>query len=145
MGTNTNAAKKAPRSNLTELSPPELDRELTCSRFGVTQAMKKLLGMWKTPVLLLLLDRPHRFAEMERVLAPISAKVLAHRLKDLERQGLVTRREIVSDPPKTVEYRLTSIGEALRPAFDALAAWSLQHGRTEMPMPAPRRGARTGQ
>ncbi len=108
--------KNAPRGNLP-------DRETTCERFAATQALKRLAGLWKTPVLLLLLEGPRRFADLERALAPISAKVLAERLRELERDGFLTRTEIVSEPPKTVEYRLTELGEATRPVFAALVDW----------------------
>jgi DNA-binding HxlR family transcriptional regulator len=108
--------KNAPRSKYDE-------REITCERFVATQALKRLAGLWKTPVLLVLFEGPKRFADLERELAPISAKVLTQRLKELERAGFVVRLELVSEPPKVVEYRLAPLGEALRPAFDALVAW----------------------
>lgn len=100
---------------------PTIDQ--TCQAFAATQALKRLAGLWKTPVLLLLLQQPRRFTELERVLSPISAKVLATRLKELEAQGLVRRDEIVSAPPKTVVYSVTARGESLRPVMQALAKW----------------------
>jgi len=109
------AVKKAPIGNLPR-------REVTCQRFAATLALKRLKGLWKTPILLILLEGPRRFADMERLLPPISAKVLAQRLRELERDGFITRRELVSDPPKTVEYRLTALGERTRPIFVALSA-----------------------
>lgn len=116
MRTIASPVKNAPPGN-------PADREITCERFIATQALKRLAGLWKTPVLLVLFEGPKRFAELERELAPISAKVLTQRLKELERAGFVSRRELVSDAPKVVEYRLTPMSEALRPAFDALVAW----------------------
>ena len=116
MRTIASPVKNAPPGN-------PVDREITCERFIATQALKRLAGLWKTPVLLMLFEGPKRFAELERELAPISAKVLTQRLKELERAGFVSRVELVSDAPKVVEYRLTPMGEALRPAFDALVAW----------------------
>jgi DNA-binding HxlR family transcriptional regulator len=95
----------------------------TCEVFAATQGLKRLSGLWKTPVMLLLLQKPRRFGELERQLAPISAKVLTTRLKELEEQGLVRRDEIVSAPPKTVIYSVTSRGETLRPVMEALAQW----------------------
>jgi DNA-binding HxlR family transcriptional regulator len=99
------------------------EREETCARFEATQGLKRLARVWTTPVMLLLLDGPLRFAQLERELAPISAKVLAQRLQELEREGHVTRTEIVSTPPKTVEYRLSPLGESIRPVLEALANW----------------------
>lgn len=109
-------AKNAPRGKYDE-------RGITCERFLATQALKRLTGLWKTPILLVLFDGPKRFADLERELAPISAKVLTQRLKELERAGFVVRLELVSAPPKVVEYRLAPLGDALRPALDALVTW----------------------
>lgn len=99
------------------------ERAIACERFLATQSLKRLAGLWKTPVLLSLLGGPKRFADLEQELAPISAKVLTQRLKELERAGFVQRLELISEPPKVVEYRLAGLGEALRPVFDALVAW----------------------
>jgi DNA-binding HxlR family transcriptional regulator len=56
-------------------------------------------------------------------LAPVSAKVLAQRLKELEWDGLISRVELVSVPPKSVEYRLTPLRESVRPVLQAIAEW----------------------
>jgi len=123
------------------------DRAQVCERFAATQGLKRLARMWTTPLLLVLLDGPRRFAELERALAPISAKVLTQRLKELEREGHIARVEWVSEPPKTVEYRLTPLGAAIGPVLNALAGWEravrnhLQHHsdqerRTQEPLGA---------
>jgi DNA-binding HxlR family transcriptional regulator len=109
------------------------EREITCERFAATQALKRLAGMWTTPILALLFEGPRRFADLERALAPISAKVLTQRLKELECAGFITRTELVSDPPKIVEYRATPLADALRPSFAALAAWELTARGPQLP------------
>lgn len=112
--------KSAPRGKFSADVP---DRAQLCERYAATQGLKRLARMWTTPLLLVLLDGPRRFAELERALAPISAKVLTQRLKELEREGHITRVEWVSEPPKTVEYRLTPLGAAIGPVLNALASW----------------------
>lgn len=87
-------------------------------------ALKRLSRMWTTPILLCLLERPHRHAELLRALAPISAKVLTQRLNELAREGLILRSEVVSAPPKTVVYAATAEAEGLRPLFSALRDWN---------------------
>ena len=52
-----------------------------------------------------------------------SQKLLAQQLRELERDGLVTRTVHAQVPPK-VEYRLTPVGEALRAALGALRVWA---------------------
>ncbi|MEM9192080.1 MAG: helix-turn-helix domain-containing protein [Myxococcota bacterium] len=109
--------KNAPRSKYP-------DRDVTCARYQATLALKRLARRWTTPILLVLMEGPIRFNALERELAPISAKVLATRLRELEGQGLVRREVAVSEPPKTVIYHLTDAGEGLRPILDGLAAWN---------------------
>jgi DNA-binding HxlR family transcriptional regulator len=116
------AVKNAPPGNSRHRESPT-ERDATCRRFAATQALKRLSGLWKSPILLLLMAAPQRFAELEKSLGPISAKVLTQRLKEMERDGLIERRELVSTAPKVVEYRLAPLGDLLRPAFAALADW----------------------
>lgn len=110
--------KSAPRGKPSDL------REVVCERFEATLALKRLARMWTTPILLILLDGPRRFAELQRALAPISAKVLTQRLRELERDDLILRVELVSAPPKSVVYSLTRRGEGARVMLDALVAWN---------------------
>jgi hypothetical protein len=58
----------------------------------------------------------------------IGTNILADRLTDLQRAGVITR---LSVPPPTpaVVYRLTEAGQALWPAIRALGAWGAAHGR----------------
>ena len=61
--------------------------------------------------------------------------MLAKQLRELERDGLV-RRAVYAEVPARVEYRLTSLGEALRPALQALRDWSdLGGGRAQVISP----------
>ena len=52
--------------------------------------------------------------------------MLSASLKDLERDGLVTRRQYEEIPPR-VEYSLTSKGADLMPVFYEMARWGLRH------------------
>ncbi len=107
-------------------APPgklERRREAACARFEATLALKELARMWTTPILLVLMEGPRRHSELHRALEPISAKVLTQRLKELGAQDLVSRVEVVREPPKTVVYRLTARGEAARPMLEALMEW----------------------
>jgi DNA-binding HxlR family transcriptional regulator len=53
----------------------------------------------------------------------ISPRMLAERLRDLERAGLIERRVLPQSPP-AVEYRLTARGRALEPLIAALRAYA---------------------
>jgi DNA-binding HxlR family transcriptional regulator len=56
----------------------------------------------------------------------ISAKVLTGTLRDLERDGLVSRHVFAEVPPR-VEYELTPLGHTLRTPLAALNHWAEEH------------------
>ena len=70
--------------------------------------------------------QPVRFNEMRRYLGGIADKTLSANLKELERDGLVSRREYPQIPPR-VEYRLTDLGASLMKVLDQLCYWGEEH------------------
>jgi len=81
-------------------------------------------GRWKLRILFHLFGgRRQRFSELERALPGISQKMLGQQLRQLEQDGIVRRIDHREKPPK-VEYALTSWGQSLCPALDALLQWS---------------------
>lgn len=89
----------------------------------VRAALVMLGGRWKLDIVFLLFEREvRRFANLERALDGVSAKVLAQQLRALERNGVVVRTVHAEVPPR-VEYRLTEYGRALQPALRALRDW----------------------
>jgi DNA-binding HxlR family transcriptional regulator len=90
---------------------------------GVEQAFKVLDGRWKLVILFHLFGgKTLRFSELERAIPAISQKMLTQQLRQLEKDGLV-RRTVHPEVPPKVEYRLTTWGQALCPALDALLEW----------------------
>jgi DNA-binding HxlR family transcriptional regulator len=72
----------------------------------------------------------HRYSELRRALSGVTQKVLTQQLRDMERDGLVTRRIYAQVPPK-VEYSLTPLGMSLKPVVEAIHQWGLAHGCRE--------------
>ena len=66
-----------------------------------------------------------RFNELKRNLG-ISQRMLSLTLRDLERDGLVSRTYYPTIPPK-VEYALTPLGDSFREPVEALAVWGLEN------------------
>jgi DNA-binding HxlR family transcriptional regulator len=86
-----------------------------------------IFGRWSTQVLWTLNhDGRLRYTELRRRLPGISPKVLAQRLRQLERDGLITRTYHAEMPPR-VEYETTPLGRSLSTVFRELATWSDQH------------------
>lgn len=67
-----------------------------------------------------------RYNELKRYLEGISFKSLTNALRELERDGLITRKEFPQLPPK-VEYKLSKKGESLIPILDAMCEWGKAH------------------
>ena len=88
-----------------------------------------LQGRWKLAILFHLFGgavkkcRAMRFSELERAIPAVSQKMLIQQLRELERDGIVLRTIYPQIPPR-VEYQLTNVGIALRPALRALLAWA---------------------
>ena len=87
---------------------------------GVEQVLRMLEGRWKLIILFHLFDgKVQRYSDFEKLIPEISQKMLAQQLRQLEADGIVSRRVYPQVPPK-VEYRLTEWGQALCPALDAM-------------------------
>lgn len=86
-----------------------------------------VFSRWTTPVLWQLhAHGRQRFGELRDRVGGITAKVLTQRLRQMERDGLVTRTTYAEMPPR-VEYELTALGRSLAPVFAALVTWSDGH------------------
>jgi len=92
----------------------------------VEAAIDVLGGKWKPLILWSLRYGTLRFSQIEDELPEITQKMLTKQLRELERDGLVTRKVYAQVPPK-VEYSLTKPGEALMPIMDMLCAWGREH------------------
>ena len=78
-------------------------------------------GKWKPLILWLLKGgRPRRFNDLQRAMPDVAHKVLIQQLRQLERDGLVSRT-VVSEPHVQVEYCLTAFGTSLGPVLNEMA------------------------
>lgn len=83
-------------------------------------------GKWKMHILFWLWHRQvMRYSEIKRVLGKITHKMLSSQLKELEADGLISRKAYPQAPPK-VEYRLTDKGYSLMPVLEAMCKWGHQ-------------------
>ncbi|HAQ38743.1 MAG TPA: helix-turn-helix domain-containing protein [Saprospiraceae bacterium] len=76
-------------------------------------------GRWKGIVIWNLRDKKLRFGELKKVLVTINDKMLSQVLKELEMQGVISRKVFEVVPPK-VEYNLTDEGKKLLPIMQAM-------------------------
>ncbi|MGI5240262.1 winged helix-turn-helix transcriptional regulator [Dactylosporangium sp. CA-139066] len=83
-------------------------------------------GKWTGMAVLCLAAGPLRFGDLRAQLAPVSAKVLAETLRDMQRRGFVRRHDHEVNPPN-VEYELTALGRSLIELIDAARDWGRRH------------------
>ena len=95
--------------------------EHICQRYQY--AVEIISRRWTTLILKVLLPGPLHFNEIGTQLEVVSDRVLSERLKELEKEGIVSRR-VCAGPPIRVTYDLTEKGHALTPIIDAIEAWS---------------------
>ena len=81
---------------------------------------------WTVLVVGALGDDTERFSELKRRIEGISQKMLTQTLREMERDGLVTRT-MYAQVPVRVDYRLTDAGLSLRGPLKALEEWSIEH------------------
>ena len=60
---------------------------------------------------------------------PYAQETLTQQLRDLERQGLITRKVFAEVPPR-VEYTITALGRSLRPVLKAMYDWGMKNQKT---------------
>lgn len=95
---------------------------------AVRELLTKIGDRW-TIFLVLSLDLlggRARFSELERAVPGISQRMLALTLKNLERDGLVTR-ELFAEVPPRVEYEMTDLGRSLLLPTQGLVNWAKEN------------------
>ena len=89
--------------------------------------LEHIANKWTVLILSVLCTQPARFNDLKRRLDGITHKALSEALKRLERNGLVSRK-VLPTQPIGVEYTITDLGCSLREPFAALYNWSLANG-----------------
>ncbi len=86
-------------------------------------ALKKIGGKWKIPIICVLSSgKGIRYSELMKKVSGITNTMLASSLKELERDGLITRIQY-NEMPIRVEYFITDKSKELIGAMQALALW----------------------
>src|SRR3979411_3468328 len=89
--------------------------------------LDRIADKWSLLVICLLADGTRRFSQLRREIDGISQRMLTLTLRQLEREGLVTRTVFPVVPPR-VDYQLTPLGSTLLDTIQALVAWAREHG-----------------
>jgi DNA-binding HxlR family transcriptional regulator len=89
----------------------------------VREVLDRVSGKWSVQILVAAAHGPIRFTELERSIEGISRRMLTLTLRNLERDGLVTRTVHPAVPPK-VEYELTPVARELHETLQRLTDWA---------------------
>ncbi|MFG2511021.1 winged helix-turn-helix transcriptional regulator [Streptomyces sp. NPDC048584] len=89
---------------------------------SAARALDAVGDRWTLLIVRELLAGPRRYTDLHADLPGVSTDVLASRLKDMERDGLTTRRRL-PPPGAAYVYELTPRGAGLLPVLQALGTW----------------------
>lgn len=80
-------------------------------------------GKWKTVILYHLKEEKKRYHELRKNMPTVTERTLSLQLKQLEKDGLVSRTVYTAKPPLKVEYALTDFGKTFVPVLEAISNW----------------------
>jgi DNA-binding HxlR family transcriptional regulator len=93
---------------------------------AVGAALSLIGDKWSVMIIVALGSGAMRFTEIKRYIGGVSQRMLTLTLRGLERDGLVTRTQFETIPPR-VDYELTALGCSLRQVVEPLGAWARAH------------------
>ncbi|ASK31876.1 MarR family transcriptional regulator [Chryseobacterium sp. T16E-39] len=85
--------------------------------------MKFIGGKWKAVILYHLIEGAKRYNEIRKEIPTITERTLSLQLKQLEEDGIISRKVFTEKPPLVVEYALTDFGETLLPVLNEITKW----------------------
>lgn len=104
--------------------PAKTEEAAVCTAMG--DILNRIGDKWSVMVVGRLQHGSMRFSELGRAIDGVSQRMLTLTLRNLERDGLVTRKVHPEIPPR-VEYGLTELGQTLTGPISALWDWASEH------------------
>ena len=108
------------------LADGKLSRHFDAECRGTREILNRVGDKWSVLVIVLLGEGPARFSELKRTIDGISQRMLTLTLRGLERDGMVKRTVLPTNPPR-VDYALTPLGRTLLAPVTVLATWAQDH------------------
>ena len=92
-----------------------------CPRF---ESAFELLGKrWTGLIIKTLLNGQNRFSDIASAIPNMSARMLTERFKELETEGIISRK-VYPETPVRIEYELTEKGQELQVVMDEIQKWA---------------------
>src|SRR3984957_4215415 len=119
--------KKALPGNLvSQRDPPAAPPDPYSSGCPTRLLLDRIGDKWMVLTLGLIRDKPRRFNALRRDIQGVTQKMLSQTLKQMERDGLITRT-VKPTTPVSVEYAITPLGQTLAAVLDGLQLWARDH------------------
>ena len=116
--------KKAPSRNLVSLRERAATLPDPYAAGCPTRLLLDRIGdKWMVLTLSLIRDKPRRFNALRRDIEGVTQKMLSQTLKQMDRDGLITRT-VLPTTPVSVEYAITPLGRTLATVLDGLQLWA---------------------
>jgi DNA-binding HxlR family transcriptional regulator len=108
------------------VKPKRMQRAELNAACPIRDVLDRVGDKWSSLILLSLKEKPKRFGVLRREIEDISQRMLTETLRNLQRDGFISRKVIPATPPQ-VEYALTPLGQSLQGTLGVLADWSSQN------------------
>jgi len=95
----------------------------------ISTLLQRIGDKWTVLVVSTLGEGPRRFNELRREIPSVSQRMLTLTLRNLERDGLVSRTVTPTIPPR-VDYELTGLGHSLQKPICGIATWTTENVET---------------
>jgi DNA-binding HxlR family transcriptional regulator len=95
---------------------------------AISRVLARVGDKWSVLIVTRLGDGAKRFSALKREIGGISQRMLTLTLRGLERDGLISRTQFPTVPPR-VDYALTPLGRSLLAPVSGLSAWALANRR----------------
>lgn len=92
----------------------------------ISTLLARIGDKWTVLVVQTLAEGSKRFNELRREIPSVSQRMLTLTLRNLERDGLVSRTVTPTIPPR-VDYELTELGKSLQKPICGLATWAIEN------------------
>src|SRR3954463_8253865 len=92
----------------------------------ISTLLSRIGDKWSVLIVATLAEGPRRFNELRREIPSVSQRMLTLTLRNLERDGIVSRAVTPSIPPRA-DHALTDLGQSLQKPITGLAQWALDN------------------
>lgn len=120
--------KKKTNLFLEGLSKEEIQKKF--ENCPINYAMNIIGGKWKPILLHRIKSGVNRFGMLQRSVPLISKQMLTSQLRELERDGLITRKVFAEVPPR-VEYSISKNGESIFAVLKELEKWGKSQQKSD--------------